>query len=76
MDFLIFIIAMGALIYGAEFIIQQSEKLVKCSHCGSSLILQGKLLTSVNENSSKPNSKSKQPIIIIAIILILIFLRS
>ena len=29
MDILIFIVAMGALIYGADFIIEQSEKIIQ-----------------------------------------------
>ncbi len=46
MDFLIFIVSMGALIYGAEFIIQQSEKIAlhyNISHfiIGATLIAVG-----------------------------------
>ena len=58
---------------GSSKIEQQSKKLARCSHCGSSLILKDDYLTSVNENANKPDLKSKQPLILIAIILIFIF---
>ena len=58
---------------GSSEIDQQTTKLVKCSHCGSSLILKNDHLTSVNENINKPNLKSKQPIILIGVSLLLIF---
>jgi DNA-directed RNA polymerase subunit RPC12/RpoP len=56
---------------GSSEIEQQSEKLVKCSHCGSSLILKGNFLTSVKEHTSKASLETKQPLFIIATILVI-----
>jgi DNA-directed RNA polymerase subunit RPC12/RpoP len=64
---------------GSSEVEQQSDKLVKCSHCGSSLILKNNLLTSVNENTIKATYKSKQPMLIIVgvslIAIILLFIN-